>query len=151
MKVVLQRVNRCVLTSGDYKSEIGFGLMVTIGINQLDTIYDIKYLARKIVKLRIFKDEDNKSNLSLLDVNGDMMIISNFTLQANIGSGTRPDFSHAGSNDFAYDMYLKFIDEVKKYNVKNVAIGNFGNHMHVDCELDGPFTILLNSEGREHE
>lgn len=151
MKVVLQRVNKCILTSGDYVSQIGFGLMVTIGVNKNDTIYDIKYLARKIVQMRIFKDEDNKSNLSLLDVNGEMMIISNFTLQANIQSGTRPDFSHAASNELAYDMYLKFIDEVKKYNLKNVAIGNFGNHMHVDCELDGPFNIILDSEGRNHE
>lgn len=151
MKVVLQRVNRCHLTSEDYNSEIGFGLLVTVGINRLDTIYDVKYLARKIVNLRIFKNEENKSNLSLLDVNGEMMIVSNFTLQANIGSGTRPDFSHAGSNEFAFDMYNKFIEEVKRYNVKNVAIGNFGHHMHIDTELDGPFTILLNSEGRQHE
>ena len=151
MKIVLQRVNRCKLTSGEYSSEIGFGLLVTIGVNKLDTIFDVKYLARKIVGLRIFKDEDNKSNLSLLDVNGDMMIVSNFTLQANIQSGTRPDYSHAGSNDFALEMYHKFIEEVKKHNVKNVAIGSFGNHMHIDTELDGPFTIIIESEGRNHE
>lgn len=151
MKVVLQRVNRCTLTSDDYSSKIGFGLLVTVGVNRNDTIYDIKYLAKKIVNLRIFKDENNKSNLSLLDVDGDIMIVSNFTLQANIQSGTRPDYSHAGSNEFAFDMYSKFIDEVKKYNVKNVAMGNFGHHMHLDTELDGPFTILLDSEGREHE
>ena len=76
--------------------------------------------------------------------------MSNFTLQANIKSGTRPDFSHAGDNNFAYDMYIKFADEVKSYGV-NVALGNFGNHMHIDTELDGPFTIIIESEGREHE
>lgn len=148
MKAVLQRVNYCKLTSGDYSSEIAFGLLVTIGVNKLDTIKDIEYLAKKIVNLRIFKDEENKSNLSLLDVCGDIMIVSNFTLQANIQSGTRPDFSHAGSNEFALDMYHRFIEEVKKYNIKNVSIGNFGNHMHLDTSLDGPFTIIIESEGR---
>jgi len=147
MKIILQRVNRCTLTSNDFVSTIGFGLLATIGISKNDTIQDVKYLAKKLVNLRQFKDENNKANLSLLDINGDIMIVSNFTLQANIKSGTRPDFSHAGDNDFAYDMYLKFIDEVKSYGVKTET-GNFGNHMHLDCELDGPFTIILESEGR---
>jgi len=150
MKIVLQRVNRCTLTSGEYVSSIGFGLMATIGVSKNDTIGDIKYLAKKIVNMRQFKDDDNKCNRSLLDIGGDMMIVSNFTLQANIKSGTRPDFSHAGDNDFAYEMYHKFAEEVKNYGV-NVALGNFGNHMHIDTELDGPFTIIIESEGREHE
>ena len=150
MKIVLQRVNRCTLTSGEYVSSIGFGLMATIGVSKNDTIWDIKYLAKKIVNMRQFKDDENKCNRSLLDIGGDMMIVSNFTLQANIKSGTRPDFSHAGDNDFAYEMYIKFAEEVKNYGV-NVALGNFGNHMHIDTELDGPFTIIIESEGREHE
>jgi len=124
--------------------------MATIGVSKNDTIGDIKYLAKKIVNMRQFKDDDNKCNRSLLDIGGDMMIVSNFTLQANIKSGTRPDFSHAGDNDFAYEMYHKFAEEVKNYGV-NVALGNFGNHMHIDTELDGPFTIIIESEGREHE
>lgn len=150
MKIVLQRVNRCTLTSDEYTSSIGFGLMATIGVSKNDTIWDVKYLAKKIVNMRQFKDEDNKCNKSLLDIGGDMMIVSNFTLQANIKSGTRPDFSHAGDNDFAYDMYIKFAEEVKEYGV-NIALGNFGNHMHIDTELDGPFTIIIESEGRKHE
>ena len=100
--------------------------------------------------MRQFKDEDNKCNRSLLDVNGEMMIVSNFTLQATIKSGTRPDFSHAGDNDFAYSMYLKFAEEIKSYGVK-VSLGNFGNHMHIDTEIDGPFTISIESEGRGNE
>ena len=150
MKIVLQRVNRCKLTSGEFESYIGFGLLATVGVNKLDTIFDVKYLAKKLVNLRQFKDDNNKVNLSLLDVKGDIMIVSNFTLQANIKSGTRPDFSHAGNNDFAYSLYMMLVDEVKKYGIKT-EIGNFGNHMHLDCELDGPFTIILESEGREHE
>lgn len=150
MKIVLQRVNRCTLTSGDYTSSIGFGLLATIGVSKNDTIYDIEYLAKKIVNMRQFKDEDNKCNKSLLDINGDMMIVSNFTLQANIKSGTRPDFSHAGSNEFALEMYEKFIEKVASFGIKT-AKGNFGNHMHIDTELDGPFTIIIESEGRSHE
>ena len=150
MKVVLQRVNRCTLTSGDYSSSIGFGLLATVGVSKNDTSEDIKYLAKKIVHMRQFKDENNKCNQSLLDINGDMMIVSNFTLQATIKSGTRPDFSHAGDNEFAYSMYMKFVEEVSNYGI-NTALGNFGNHMHLDTELDGPFTIIIESEGRGNE
>lgn len=150
MKIVLQRVNRCKLTSGEYESEIGFGLLITIGVSNEDNDNDIKYLAKKICNLRIFKDDENKSNLSLIDVGGDAMVVSNFTLQATIKSGTRPDFSHAGKPEYALSMYEKFILEIKKYIAK-VEKGSFGNHMHLDCELDGPFTILLESTGREHE
>ena len=150
MKIVLQRVNRCTLTSVDYVSSIGFGLLATIGVSKNDTNYDIEYLAKKIVNMRQFKDEDNKCNKSLLDINGEMMIVSNFTLQANIKSGTRPDFSHAGGNEFALKMYEKFIEKVASFGI-SVAKGNFGNHMHIDAELDGPFTIIIESEGRTHE
>ena len=150
MKIVLQRVNRCKLTSLNYESSIGFGLLATVGVSKNDTIEDVKYLAKKIVNMRQFKDEDNKCNRSLLDVNGEMMIVSNFTLQATIKSGTRPDFSHAGDNEFAYSMYMKFAEEIKSYGVK-VSLGNFGNHMHIDTEIDGPFTIIIESEGRGNE
>ena len=150
MKIILQRVNRCHLMSGEVDRKIGFGLLATVGVNKLDTDFDVKYLAKKLVNLRQFKDENNKVNLSLLDVKGDIMLVSNFTLQANIKSGTRPDFSHAGDNDFAYKMYIQLAEEIKKYGV-NLELGNFGNHMHIDCELDGPFTIVLESEGRSHE
>ena len=113
MKIILQRVNRCTLTSNEFVSTIGFGLLAVVGGSKNDAIADLKYLAKKLVNLRQFKDNNNKCNLSLIDIKGEIMIVSNFTLQANIKSGTRPDFSHAGDNDFAYDMYLKLIEEVK--------------------------------------
>lgn len=149
MKIIVQRVNKAILTSEEFISEIGFGLLVTVGASMLDTVADIKYLAKKIANLRIFKDENNKSNLSLLDVHGDVMVVSNFTLQARIGSGTRPDFSKAGDSNRAEQMYLMLIDEFKKIGVKNVATGNFKHHMHIDCELDGPFNLILESENRQ--
>jgi D-tyrosyl-tRNA(Tyr) deacylase len=148
MKVVVQRVHYCKLTSEEYTSEIGEGLLVTVGASMLDTKADIEYLASKIARLRIFKDEEGKCNLSLLDVGGDIMVVSNFTLQARIGSGTRPDFSRAGDSDKALELYEQLIECFKKVGVKNVAKGNFKHHMHLDCRLDGPFNLILESEGR---
>lgn len=148
MRVVVQRVNWCKLTSEEYTSESGFGLLVTVGASMSDTHADIKYLARKIANLRIFKDECDKCNLSLLDVDGDVMVVSNFTLQARIGSGTRPDFSRAGDSERAKEFYEELVAEFKALGVKNVAMGNFKHHMHIDCQLDGPFNLILESEGR---
>lgn len=148
MKVVVQRVHYCQLTSEDFTSEIGDGLLVTVGASMQDTNADIEYLAGKIARLRIFKDEEGKCNRSLLDVNGDVMVVSNFTLQARIGSGTRPDFSRAGDSDKAMELYQGLVENFKKLGIKNVATGNFKHHMHLDCQLDGPFNLILESEGR---
>lgn len=149
MKVVIQRVNRCKLESEDHSSEIGFGLLVTVGASMNDTESDIKYLARKIANLRIFKNDEDKCNLSLLDIKGEVMVVSNFTLQARIGSGTRPDFSRAGDPQVAQKLYENLITEFENLGVSKVAIGNFKHHMHIDCELDGPFNLILESEGRQ--
>lgn len=149
MRIVLQRVNYASLTSDDFRSEIGHGLLATVGVSVDDTDKDVEYLAKKIVNLRIFKNEDNKCNLSLIDVAGDIMIVSNFTLQARIGSGTRPDFSKSGDSNNALRLYNLFIEEVKKNYSGKVAIGNFKHHMHIACELDGPFNLILESEGRK--
>ena len=148
MKIIVQRVNYSKLSSEDFSSEIGFGLLVTVGASMSDTVSDIKYLAKKIASLRIFKDENNKSNLSLLDVDGEIMVVSNFTLQARIGSGTRPDFSRAGDSDRALELYNLLLEEFKSLGVRRVETGNFKHHMHIQCELDGPFNLILESEGR---
>lgn len=148
MKIVLQRVHFAKLTSGEYSSEIGFGLLVTVGVNKEDTLADVNYLAKKIANLRMFKDDNDKTNLSVLDVDGEILVVSNFTLQGNAQRGTRPDFSHAGDSDFANKLYLLLIDELKANGVRKVEKGSFGNHMHIDAELDGPFTIILESQGR---
>lgn len=150
MKIVLQRVDRAILSSKNMTSSIGFGLLAFVGVSQNDTVFDAHYLARRIVNLRMFKDEFDKSNLSLLDVQGDIMIVSNFTLQADTKKGTRPDFFRAGRADMAKTLYEILIEDVSKY-VSNVAHGDFGNHMDIDCKLNGPFTLMLESEGRTHE
>ena len=149
MKVIVQKVHYCRLTSEDFSSEIKDGLLVTVGVSMQDTRADIEYLASKIARLRIFKNEEGKCNLSLLDVMGDIMVVSNFTLQARIGSGTRPDFSRAGDPDKALELYEELIDNFKKLGINNVAKGNFKHHMHLDCQLDGPFNLILESEGRK--
>lgn len=149
MRIVLQRVNYASLTSDDFRSEIGHGLLASVGVSIDDTEKDVEYLAKKIVNLRIFKNEDNKCNLSLIDVAGDIMIVSNFTLQARISSGTRPDFSRSGDSNNALRLYNLLIEEVKKNYSGKVAMGNFKHHMHIACELDGPFNLILESEGRK--
>lgn len=149
MKVVLQRVNYCRLTSEEFRSEIGAGLLVTVGVSTFDTEKDIEYLAKKILNLRIFKDADNKCNLSVMDTSGDIMVVSNFTLQARIGSGTRPDFSRSGDSDNALKFYNRLIEEFRKLYSGRVETGNFKHHMHIECELDGPFNLILESEGRK--
>ena len=148
MKVIIQRVNSCSLKSDDFESEIGFGLLVTVGASMNDNINDIKYLAKKIANLRIFKDENDKSNMSLLDVDGEVMVVSNFTLQARISSGTRPDFSKAGDPEKARELYETLISEFRNIGVRKVVTGNFKHHMHIDCQLDGPYNLILESEGR---
>lgn len=150
MRVILQRVHDAKLTSGDFSSQIGLGVLAFVGVNANDTIFDIKYLARKIVNMRLFRDADDKTNLSVLDVKGQIMLVSNFSLQADTRRGLRPDFINAAKGDFALDYYQKLIAEVEKYGVK-VATGRFGHHMDIQTNLFGPFTLILESEGRTNE
>ena len=148
MRVVIQKVHSATLTSDDFVSSIGEGLLVTVGIGKLDTDKDMKYLAEKIVNLRIFKDENDKINLSVKDINGDIMLVSNFTLQGNAKRGTRPDFSHAMEPVGANRMYNEFVDYVTTLNIGKVERGYFGHHMHIETILDGPFNLVLESEGK---
>lgn len=150
MKILMQRVKRARLQSGDFKSEIKFGVLAFVGVHENDTIYDAKYLAKKLAQLRMFEDDLGKTNLSLLDVHADVMLVSNFTLQGQTKKGHRPDFIHAGKRDFSLNLYNILIEEVKAQNL-NVAIGNFGEDMQIETHLDGPFTLMLESEGRTYE
>lgn len=150
MRVILQRVNRAKLTSGEFVSSIGGGLLALIGVGKGDTDNDARYLAKKVAQLRIFEDADGKSNLSILDVGGDIMCVSNFTLLAVTKKGTRPDYFEAAGREEALKLYELFVLEMKKY-VAKVEMGSFGNHMDIDCSLNGPFTITLESAGRDHE
>ena len=148
MKVVVQRVSGATLKSDDYTSSIGFGLLVLVGVGKNDTPNDVKYLAQKITSLRIFDDEFDKCNLSIQDVDGEIMVVSNFTLQGRLPKGTRPDFMKAAGREVALGLYESLIAEIKSYNIRKVEKGSFGNHMDIDVSLNGPYTFELESEGR---
>lgn len=146
MKVVVQKVNGCTLSvDNEIKAKIGTGLLVTVGVHRYDTEKEVKYIAKKISHMRIWKDENDKINKSVLDVGGDILVVSNFTLQAVIGSGTRPSFSHGAEPTLANNLYLALCSAFEKEGVKCVQHGCFGKHMHLDTALDGPYTIILDN------
>ncbi|AVP64154.1 D-tyrosyl-tRNA(Tyr) deacylase [Clostridium botulinum] len=146
MKAVVQRViSSKVEVDGKVIGSIGKGLNVLLGISREDTEEDVKYLKEKIINLRIFEDENEKLNKSLLDIGGDIIIVSQFTLYGDCRKGRRPSFIEALGGEEAYTLYNKFVESVKK-EVNNVATGEFGADMKVYIENDGPVTILLDSK-----
>ena len=146
MKCVIQRVNKAsVAVDGKICGAISKGILVFLGISDADTEQDIKWLAEKITGLRIFEDENEKMNFSLIDVKGEMLIISQFTLFGNCKKGKRPDFTAAGKPEFAKSMYLQFIEYCKNY-VDRVECGIFGADMKVNLENDGPVTLIIDSK-----
>lgn len=143
MRAVLQRVTRAsVRVDGEIKGQIENGLLVFLGVGLEDTEEDAKRLVNKIVKLRIFSDENDKINLSVNDVGGSLLVISQFTLYADCRKGNRPNFMNAGKPDEANRLYEFFTEKCKKY-VPVVEKGVFGADMKVELLNDGPFTIVL--------
>ncbi|MGN0597566.1 MAG: D-aminoacyl-tRNA deacylase [Ruminiclostridium sp.] len=143
MKVVLQRVTRAsVDVEGKTVGEIGSGLLVLLGVGQGDTEKDCERLADKIVNLRIFSDENDKINLSLKDIDGEMLIVSQFTLYADCKKGHRPNFLNAAKPHEANRLYEYFIG-ICREKVRKVENGIFGADMKVSLLNDGPFTIIL--------
>lgn len=146
MKAVVQRVTHAsVKVDGEIKGEIGSGLLILLGVGLNDTQEDAQKLARKIANLRIFSDENDKINLSVNDINGSLLVISQFTLYADCRKGNRPNFINAGKPDEAERLYEYFTDECKKL-VPDVQKGVFGADMKVELLNDGPFTVILESE-----
>ena len=146
MKFVIQRVTEAnVKVDGKVIGEISKGFMVLIGVGHDDTKAIADKMVKKLVGLRIFEDENGKTNLSLADVDGQLLLISQFTLYANCKKGYRPSFIEAGAPDAANEMYEYIIDECKK-TVPIVERGSFGADMKVSLVNDGPFTIILDSD-----
>lgn len=146
MKFVIQRVSEAnVKVDGQIIGEIGKGFMVLVGVGHEDTKQIADKMIKKLVGLRIFEDENGKTNLSLADVNGELLMISQFTLYANCKKGNRPSFTDAGLPDAANEMYEYIIAECKK-SVPVVEKGSFGADMKVSLVNDGPFTVILDSE-----
>ncbi|MEF9953081.1 MAG: D-aminoacyl-tRNA deacylase [Clostridium sp.] len=146
MRGVVQRVDYSkVEVDNQLIGDTGKGLLVLLGVEDDDTIDDMKYMVDKITNLRIFEDENDKMNLSLLDVKGELMVVSQFTLYGDCRRGRRPNFMGAAKPDFAKSMYEDFIEEAKKV-VSKVSNGSFGAHMNVSLLNNGPVTILLDSK-----
>ncbi|MDO5115934.1 MAG: D-aminoacyl-tRNA deacylase [Synergistaceae bacterium] len=146
MKALLQRVSRArVSAAGETVGEIGRGIVVLLGVAHGDTERDIDWLAEKVVNLRIFDDENGKMNLSLLDVGGEMLIVSQFTLCGDCRKGRRPSWTGAAAPEFANEMYLKFIEEIEKKGV-SAARGIFQANMLVDISNDGPVTLMIDTK-----
>ncbi len=146
MTAVIQRVNNAtVYTDGDFNGEIGKGLYILLGVAKEDTERDAELLAEKISKLRIFCDENDKMNLSVMDVGGDVMVVSNFTLNANYSHGNRPDYFASADPATASRLYDKFVELISK-KVKKTATGKFGSDMRTEMSTNGPVTIVMESE-----
>ena len=147
MRAVVQRVSRSTLSiDGSVYSKIDKGFLVLLGVTHNDTKEDAKVLAEKISKLRVFRDENDKMNLSVIDVDGEIQIVSQFTLYADCHKGNRPSFINSALPDKANELYEVFVEEMKKTEVKNVVTGVFGADMKIDFINDGPVTIILDCE-----
>ncbi|MBQ0083795.1 MAG: D-tyrosyl-tRNA(Tyr) deacylase [Clostridiales bacterium] len=147
MKAVIQRVTEaCVTVDGNIKGQIEQGFLVLLGVSEGDTEEESRLLAKKVANLRIFCDSEDKMNLSLLDIGGQALVISNFTLCADTKKGNRPSFIQAAEPETANSLYELFCDELELNGVKTVEKGEFGADMKVSLLNDGPITVILDTD-----
>lgn len=150
MRVVIQRVSKASVSIDNIlKSSIGKGMLILLGIEDLDTIEDINWLCEKICKLRIFNDENGVMNIPITEINGEILLVSQFTLHASVKKGNRPTYIRASKPDFAIPMYEKFIDKLQFELGKDIKTGVFGADMQVELINDGPVTIIIDSKNKE--
>jgi D-aminoacyl-tRNA deacylase len=150
MKAVLQRVSSASVTvDAQIIAEIKSGLLVLIGIEDADTNEDIVWLSNKIINLRIFDDENKVPNLSVKDVDGEVLLVSQFTLQANTKKGNRPSYIKASKPDVAIPLYEIFIKQLENDLGKKIGTGKFGADMKVSLINDGPITIIIDTKNKE--
>ncbi len=149
MKALIQRTTNATLSvDGSAYSSVGVGLTVLVGIGNDDTTEDIEYLTKKIVNMRIFDDDNGVMNCSLLDIAGDILVVSQFTLMASTRKGNRPSYINAAPPDYSQPLYEAMINEFKRYDTINVATGVFGGDMMINLTNWGPVTIWLDSKNR---
>jgi D-tyrosyl-tRNA(Tyr) deacylase len=150
MKMVIQRVSQASVTvEGEVTGEIKNGLLVFVGIEDADTEEDITWLAGKIINMRIFNDDNGVMNKSLMDISGELLLVSQFTLHASTKKGNRPSYSKASKPAIAIPLYEKLIMELEKQLDKKIQTGIFGADMKVRLLNDGPVTIIIDSKNRE--
>lgn len=150
MRAVIQRVSHASVTiEGEVKSSIGDGLLVLLACENADNDEDIQWLSKKIVSLRIFDDENGVMNRSVMDINGEILVISQFTLWASYKKGNRPSYLRAGSHEITVPLYEKFCSALSQYLGKEVGTGEFGAYMQVELLNDGPVTICMDTKNKE--
>ena len=150
MRIVIQRVKHASVTIyGNKKSEIGQGLLVLLGVCEEDTKEDAEWLARKVAALRVFDDSEGVMNRSVLDISGEIMVVSQFTLFASYKKGNRPSWLRAARHEISIPLYEYFCSQVSSLIGKPVATGEFGADMKVELLNDGPVTICMDSKNKE--
>jgi len=150
MRTVLQRVSQCsVSIKGDTVASIGTGLLVLLGIEQTDTEDDVEWLSGKIIRLRVFPDDDGVMNLPVNETGGEIIVVSQFTLHASTKKGNRPSYIRAATPEIAIPLYNLFIKNLQNQLGRSVQTGDFGAMMDVALVNDGPVTIIIDSKNRE--
>lgn len=150
MRLLIQRVQKASVTiDGEVRSQIGRGLLVLVGIEEADTREDIEWLAGKLCRLRIFDDAEGVMNLDVKQIEGEVMVVSQFTLHASTKKGNRPSYFRAAGEAISRPMYEEFVREVERQLGRRVATGEFGADMKVALVNDGPVTIWIDSRNRE--
>jgi len=150
MRTIIQRVKQASVTIDEkIKSKIEKGLLLLVGIEDIDTDDDIEYLASKISMLRIFDDEQGVMNKSVMDIGGEILVVSQFTLFASTKKGNRPSYIRASKGDFAIPMYEKFCQNISEKIGKEIGTGEFGADMKVELLNDGPVTIIMDSKNKD--
>ena len=150
MRVVVQRVSQSsVIIESDIVSSISKGLLILLGVENNDTLDDVNWLVRKIINLRIFNDIDGKMNNSIIDIKGDIIVVSQFTLHAKTKKGNRPSYVNAAPPKIAIPLYENFVQVLKNESKLNVLTGEFGADMKVSLINDGPVTIIIDSKNRD--
>jgi len=150
MRIVLQRVSEAsVRINGSVKGEIGKGFLILLGIEHDDTNEDAQWLIQKITQLRVFSDEEGKMNLSIQEIKGRMLVVSQFTLHASTKKGNRPSYIRAARPETAIPLYNFFLDELERIAEQKVESGEFGADMKVALVNDGPVTISIDSKNKE--
>ena len=150
MRTVIQRVTQASVTIGEQvKSSIGTGLLILLGIGKDDTEEDINWLVKKVIGLRIFDDEMGVMNRSIMDVNGEIFVVSQFTLMASYKKGNRPIWIHAAPHEISIPLYNHFCDALSEAMGKTIGTGEFGADMKVELLNDGPVTISMDTKNKE--
>ncbi len=150
MRIVIQRVSHASVTiNQQVKSSIGMGFLILLGIGKDNTEEDINWLVKKIIGLRIFDDEMGVMNRSIMDINGEILVVSQFTLMASYKKGNRPSWIHAAPHELSIPLYNRFCDALSKAMEKPVGTGEFGADMKVELLNDGPVTICMDTKNKE--